>query len=390
MKIAVISPSKTHAEEISRILQGEDAPARTVSLFNGGPEHLGPVADQEQPDLFILDGSCCGPEGLDAVEQLGLRHPGMAFIMLCEARPPELLLKAMHIGVRDVLPSPVSRDALQAALERIESKAAASHAPPQKGKVLAFIPCKGGSGATFLASNLGYMLAAEHGKKVALLDLNLQFGDAALFVSDKVPANTLADIAGNMSRLDASFLASSMVPVLPNFGVLAAPEDPERATEVKPEHIEVLLSLAKAHYDYVILDLGRNLNAATVKALDHVDLIFPVLQETLPFIRDAKRLLQALQGLGYAREKIHLVVNRYEKGGEIHLEDVERTLGMKVFKTIKNSFEAVSASVNQGVPIMKIASHDPVTKALREMAQALVAGGQARKSGWLAHLLHHA
>jgi len=378
-------------EDIRRILQGGDAPARTVSLFNGGLEHLGPVADQERPDLFILDSLCRGPEELAAVEQHGLRHPDMAFIMLCEALPPEFLLKAMHIGVRDVLHSPVSPDALLTAVTRIEHKAALGNAPPRKGKVLAFIACKGGSGATFLAANLGYMLAAAAPEgKVALLDLNLQFGDASLFVSDHVPANTLADVTGNISRLDASFLASSMVRVLPNFGVLAAPDDPERADEIKPGHIEVLLNLAKAHYDYVILDIGRNLNAATVKAMDHADLIFPVLQETLPFIRDAKRLLHALQGLGYAREKIHLIVNRYEKGGEIQLEDVERTLGMKVFKTVPNSFKAVFTSVNQGVPIMKVASHDPVTKALQELAQELMGSAPARKGGWLAHLLHHA
>lgn len=390
MKIAVISESKTHLDDIRQILAGEDALTRKIMLFNGGMEHLGPVADQERPDLLIVDALCRGPEGLDAVERLALRHPSMPFILLCETQPSELLLQAMRIGVRDVLPSPVPDAALKAAVERIERKAAAGIAPPRKGKMVAFIPCKGGSGATFLAANLGYMLAAGLEKKVALLDLNLQFGDASLFVSDRVPANTLADVADNITRLDASFLASSMVEVLPNFSVLAAPEDPERAAEVKPEHIEVLLKLAQAHYDYVILDIGRSLDAVSVKALDHTDLIFLVLQETLPFIRDSKRLVHALFSLGYAREKIHLIINRYEKGGDIRLEDVERTLEMKVFNTIPNSFEAVSKSVNQGVPIMKIAKHDPVTKALREMALELVAGGEASNGGWLAHLLHHA
>lgn len=390
MKIAVISASKTNLEEIRQVLSGEGAIARTVLLIQGGMEHLGPVADQERPDLVILDALCHGPDDLATVEQSTLRHPHMAFIILCESQSPELLLQAMRIGVRDVLSSPISPPALLAAVERIERKTAAGTVPLHKGKVLAFIPCKGGSGATFLAANLAYMLAAEQGKKVALLDLNLQFGDASLFVSDHVPPNTLADVASNITRLDASFLASSMVEVLPNFGVLAAPEDPERAAEVKPHHVEVLLSLARTHYDFVILDIGRNLDATSVKALDHADQIFLVLQETLPFIRDAKRLLHALHGLGYGREKIRLLINRYEKGGDIRLEDVERTLEIKVTSTIPNSFEAVSKSVNQGVPIMQIAKHDPVTKALREMTHELVTDGEAPKGGWLSHLLHNA
>jgi pilus assembly protein CpaE len=385
VKIAVISKNKTRLGEVREILQGEN-PSLQVSLIEGGMEHLTLVADREFPNLIILDGICHGMEEQKALGQLNLHHPSLAIIMLCENLSSEFLINAMRVGVREVLSLPLAKPALLEAVSRIQHRTILGNVPPRKGLVLAFIACKGGSGATFLATNLGYILAAAKGKKVALLDLNLQFGDASLFVSDHVPVNTLSDVAGsNISRLDAYFLATSMVQVLPNFGVLAAPEDPSRAAEVKPEHIDVLLNLAKTHYDFVIMDIGRNLNAATVKALDHAELILPVMQETLPFIRDAKRLLHSLQALGYAKEKVRLVVNRYEKGGDIRLEDVERTLELKVFKTIPNSFTTVSASVNQGVPIMQIASNDPVTKALQEVAQELAGGAEVKKGGWLGH-----
>jgi pilus assembly protein CpaE len=383
LKIAVISKNKTRMGEIREILQGEN-PSQQVFLVEGGIDHLVLVADREHPDLIILDGLCHGMEEQKALGQLNLHYPDMAIIMLCENLSSEFLINAMRVGVREVLSLPLSKPALLEAVSRVQHRTTLGNAPPRKGLVLAFIACKGGSGATFLAANLGYILAAAKGKKVALLDLNLQFGDASLFVSDHVPVNTLSDVAGsNISRLDAYFLATSMVQVLPNFGVLAAPEDPSRAAEVKPEHIDVLLNLAKTHYDFVIMDIGRNLNATTVKALDHAEMILPVLQETLPFIRDAKRLIHSLQALGYTKEKIHLIVNRYEKGGDIRLEDVERTLEAKVFKTIPNSFAAVTASVNQGVPIMQIASSDPVTKALQEVAQELAGGSEGKKGGWL-------
>ena len=93
--------------------------------------------------------------------------------------------------------------------------------------------------------------------------------------------------------------------------------------EVKPEHIDVLLNLAVSHYDFVILDVGRQLDAVTIKALDRAEKIFPVLQTTLPFMRDASRLLSVFRSLGYPLAKVGLVVNRYEKGGEIALDDVE-------------------------------------------------------------------
>ncbi len=388
MKIVIISLDKALMEELRSTLQSKSS-QRHFFLFEGGVDNAIKFVGREQPDLVILDGASLEMEQLDALERAGLQYENTPYIVLSRNVTPTFLIGAMRIGVKDVLPLPLVAKDLQVAVKRIESKLKPAASTQKAAKVVAFIASKGGSGATFLACNLGYILAAEYKVNVALLDLNLQFGDAALFVSDQVPSNTLADVAGNISRLDASLLTSSMVQVLPNFGMLASPEDAERATEVKPEHVEALLKLAKTQYDYVILDVGRTLNATSVKALDSADLIFVVLQETLPFIRDSKRLISTLQSLGYAKEKIRLIINRYERGGDIQLEDVEATLGMNVVDVIPNSYATVSASVNQGVPIMKISRHDPVTKALQEMAQRLESP-QMEKSGWLDRLLHQA
>lgn len=388
VRIAIITNDARRADGIRQTLEAGGTP-HLVTLINGGMGGLGAVLDQGQADLVILDEVCCTASDLAILEQMSRRYLHAAFIMLCPAVPSELLLHALRIGVRDVLPVPVSQEALQTAVARVEQKLARAE-NRHKGKVLAFIACKGGSGATFLASNLGYVLAAEYGKKVALFDLNLQFGDAALFVADRPAVTTLSDVANSISRLDASLLASSMVHVLPNYGVLAAPENPAQASDVRPEHIQALLTLAVAEYDYVILDVGRNLDGVSLKALDRADLIFPVLQETLPFIRDAKRIISTLQSLGYSQDKLQPIVNRYEKGGEIQLEDVERTLGMKVYEVFQNSFEAVSASVNQGVPILKMAKRDPVSKTLLKLGHDLEQGEHAEKGGWLRHLFGRA
>ncbi len=383
-KIAVLSPNKVRMEEIRSILQTTGVP-RQVLLLDEGIKQLTPGTDKEYLDLIVIDRLSDGAEDLATLEQLCLRYPGMAIIILCENASPEFLIGAIHLGVKDVLP--LNADALLAAVERIESKSKLVDAPRKMGKVIVFMASKGGSGATFLACNLGYVLASEYQVKVALLDLNLQFGDATLFLSDQVPPNTLDDVANNISRLDASFLASSMVHVLPNLSILAAPEDAEHSEDVEPKHIEALLMLAKAEYDYVLIDAGRMLNATNLKALDQADTIFLVLQQTLPFIRDSRRLIHTLQSLGYLKEKINLIINRYEKHADINLEDVEATLGMPVFKTIPNSYESVSASVNQGVPMLKIAKRDPVTRSLEEWSEILIYGTEHKKNNWLANLM---
>lgn len=385
MKIVAVSQNQQTLDELRHQLT-RDRSSFEVSFFNGGILQAEAAIDQNRPNLLILEAQNERSE-LAELELISLHHPDMAIILLAQSQSPEFLTDAMRAGVREVLPPlPLSASALLEAIDRTQKRVELRHTPARKGKVLAFIACKGGSGATFLAVNLGYVLAAAYGKRVAVFDLNLHFGNASLFVSDHAPHNTLADVASNIQRLDNSFLSSSMVQVLPNFGVLAAPESPERAAEVRPEHIDALLDLAVMHYDFVILDMGRALDAVSVRALDRANVIFPVLQETLPFIRDAKRLLATFRSLGYAREKINLIVNRYEKSGEIRLNDVEHTLGIKVSHTIPNSFKAVSASVNQGVPVMKIAQHDAVTKTLAQWGKSLAGDPPAQSGGWLTQL----
>jgi pilus assembly protein CpaE len=263
----------------------------------------------------------------------------------------------------------VSAETLLPAMARIAEIKGDTHA---QGKVLAFISCKGGSGATFLSTNLGYALATQEKKRVALIDLNLQFGDAAMYVTDKKPMATLADVAQQIHRLDASFLASSLLNVNANFSVLAAPEDLTHAGEVLPEHIDAILNLAKRHYDYVLLDLGHNLDAVSINALDQADMIFPIMQVSMPYIRYGKRLLGVFKSLDYRKDKIHVIVNRFEKEGEITLQDMKTAYGTGIYKIIPNDTAAVMASVNQGVPILRLNKTSPVSKSLLLLANSLV------------------
>jgi pilus assembly protein CpaE len=370
LKIAVISPNSVHLEDIGRYLRTPNG-SRTVALHEGGMSKVRVVADQQRPDLIILDSMCRDLEELPVLEYVSAQHPRTVMVMLCANQTPEFLIHAMRAGVREVLKSPVTKEVLLAAVERIEQRLGLVARPRDPGTIAAFIPCKGGSGATFIATNLGYQLAAEN-KKVLLIDLNLQFGDAVLFIHDNKPATNLADVARNIQRLDASFLAGNLVKVSPNYGVLAAPEDPGQAIEIKPEHIDVLLNVAINHYDFVILDVGRVLDAVTIKALDRANYVFPVMQLTLPFLRDANRMVSAFRTLGYSRDKIRLLVNRLEKSSELKLQDAERTLGLSAFKTLPNSYEAVAAAVNHGRPIGSFARTNAVAKGLQELALTLI------------------
>lgn len=386
MKIKVLCNDSVRYEAIRSAVVDKDSTA-DVSGGVGSVDELPAFVNGSFPDVLIVDEA--NARSLAGIEALSLRKPGIDSVLISNETSADFLMNAMRAGVREVLPAPCTSDALQAALVRIMHKRGKQAAPQaSEGKVLAFLSCKGGSGATFLAANLAYVLAAEQGKRVALIDLNLQFGDAAMFVSDQHAPNNVAEVAQQIHRLDASFLQSAMLEAAPNFFVLAAPEDPAHSTDVRREHIEAIVRLARRHYDVVVIDVARSLDTVSLQALDMADVIFPVLQLTLPFVRDGKRLLDVFRSLDYPRDKVHLIVNRYEKGGELSLADLEQAIGEKVFKTVPNSYAAAAASVNLGLPIAKAQKGNPISKALVEMARELVPAQEqsGAGAGWLSRV----
>ena len=366
MKISIISPNKNHLQEMSKLLEAQ---AHTVNVVDGGKSKMHVVAEREQPDVMLVDGMCCDPEELTLVEYVTTHHPQVAVILLCATQTPEFLIRSMRAGVREVLPSPASPEVLEAAIGRVAAKLQKVKRP-DAGKVLAFIPCKGGSGATFVATNLACQLAET--SSVLLIDLNLQFGDALAFVSDGKAPSTVADVAHDISRLDASFLVASTVKVAPNFSVLAAPEDLTKAMEVKAEHIDAIIGLAVTLYDFVLLDIGRNLNNLAIRALDRAHRIYPVLQPGLPALRNAAKLMAVFKSLGYPAGKTELIVNRFEKAGEIGIPEIQRSLNANPVLVLAESTKDIDASINQGVPLVQASRAHPVSRSLAEFALSLV------------------
>lgn len=362
MKIAVLSPSAKHLQDAAAALASE---GHEVVRVEGGKSQLRAIAERERPDLLIADGMCCDLEELGQVEQVTLSHPDTAVVLMCSSQTPEYLVQAMRAGVREVLPSPVAPEALRAAVGRFQAKMRGA-APARAADVLAFLPCKGGSGATFLATNLAWELGRD--RKVLLVDFNLQFGDALSFVYDRRPPATVADVAAGVDRLDASLLASSTVKVTPGFSVLAASDDPGRALDVQPAHVDAIVSLATRHYDFVVLDLARVLNPANIRALDLATRVFPVLMPTLPSIRHAVKLREVFASLGYAPQKTQFVVNACERGADIGPDHVQRSLGGQPVASIADGGREVVASINRGEPLVSTSRSHPVARQIIDMA----------------------
>lgn len=373
LKITVLSPSQRHLADISRVLEGE---GHRVVATEGGKSQLRAAAERDNPDVLIADGICCDLDELAQAEYVTTHYPRTAVVLMCSSHTPEYLLHAMRAGVREVLPSPVGADALRAAVERVAAKLGR----PQQhrtGEVASFVACKGGAGATFLATNVAWELAQE--KSVLLVDLNLQFGDALSFLHDGLPATTLADVTAEIGRLDASLLAASATKISPNLSVLAAPQDPGQALEIQPEHIDVVLGLAMRQYDHVIVDLPRSINTATIKILDRSSRVFPVLGASVPAVRHAIKLRQAFESLGYGAAKIQFILNACERSADVGVDQVQRSLGAPV-RALAHGGVAVAASINRGEPLVATARTSPLGRQLVDLARTLDPQPEEQKS----------
>ena len=389
MKIKLITPDPYNAEAWAEALRVERA--FEVTPIVRALRDVNVIVNGSRPDLVLVETTT--PQDFEALEKLAHAHPEIDYVLVGNDLSPEFLMRAMRAGVREVLPAPATPADVLATLRRqLRKRPPVANLPAaQQGEVLALVSCKGGSGATFIAANLAHLLAAGGTRRVALIDMNLQFGDAALFVSSETPVSNVADVARNISRLDADLLRSSMNEVAPGLWVLAAPDDPAHAADVTPQHVHQIVELAREMFDFVIIDAGRSLSSVTLKALDLADRVYAVLQLTLPFIRDGKRLRNVFRSLDYPAKKIHWIVNRHQKDSQFSVDDLKKTLAIEQVITLPNHYEAVAASVNQGVPVERVAPNSTIARSLRELAENIAPPTVGKgRSGWLSSLFRGA
>lgn len=384
LKVSLLCSSIQEREMLITSLAS--SPEVEINVHVGDARRLLSVIQKDRPHVVLLNFPTPDPLAFEHIEAATLRVPGVMVLLVSPDTSIDLLKSAMEAGVRHILPAPLSKDSVLSAVDYWhKTESLSSRLTDNKGELLAFLNAKGGSGSTFLASNLGYALATA-GRKVLLLDLNLFFGDLVANVTDRKPGASILDLARQSELLDAALMESSVLAARENLYVLAAPLFPYHVEILTPKILQKILVLALSHYDFVILDVGRTLDPTTIKALDLSDRIYLVLQLALPSIQNVKRIETVFEGLGYGQNKLHVVVNRYERNGTIALDELERVTQTKVARTVPASYEAVMASINEGVPLPMLSPRDPVTHVLQAWASDLTPITLKPKKGWLAAL----
>ena len=346
--------------------------AFTAILTTHGTFHLQDLQSAELPQLIILEMDDDPSETFSLIHSIKEDSPGTEIFLTSPHLDPAVLLEALRAGVREFLPQPVAREELEQALKRLQSRHwQRKPVETKKGELLNLLGSKGGVGTTTIAVNLAIALRQVNPKNtVALVDLNRQFGDVALFL-DLKPTHTFGDITKNMARLDTTFMQSVLSTHASGLAILPSVEAGQEMGLLTPESVQRTLELLQASFDYVILDSGHILDDITITALGVSSTLFLVSALTLPAVRNTRRFFDILVDLGLPTEKIKIVVNRYTaKNREISLQDFEDTVKQKPFWLVPNDYPTTLRAITTGRPVSTIARRATITKSFKNMAGA--------------------
>ena len=376
MAVIIVEPVEAGAAWLAHALAGLD---QRILRTGGADEAMGAIATEGREVLATLIGS-----GLDDEAALGLAArlqqaaPEVAVVLLRERESGQMLRSALRFGVRDVLGASSDADTVRASTARaIElattlrgrlAAAAGSEGPgasrDRTGEIITVFSAKGGCGKTFLATNLAVALAAT-GSEVALVDLDLHFGDVAI-VLQLFPTRTIQD-AAREHGLDAGTLRSYLTPHPAGVWALAAPTEPPVADTVSASAVSTILKLLRSSFAHVVVDTPAAVTDQVLAAFDESDAIALLATLDVPSIKNLKLTMQTMERLRYPPSRVRVVVNRADSRVGLRLPDVEKILGTPVDLTIPSS-RSVPISVNKGNPVLLEEPRGNVAEAIRRLA----------------------
>lgn len=372
-EVLLVSRRKDTLDALENMLRKH--PGITIArklIVNG---HVDPLHGRDTlPDTLVLH---LGDTWQAELESLAARPADRRppLVVVGAASDTNMMRLAMQAGARDVLPLPLVEADLVAVLTRIERDQYAAR-PRGEARLTAFMNAKGGCGATLLACNVAHVLSAASHQRVALIDLDLQFGAIPLYF-DQFPKRGVLQALENAADLDETALAGYMVKLASGLEILGhAVDDPLPLEAPGAQQVERLLSIAIRGHDQVVVDLPRRIDAVAGLVIERAEQIVLVVQQALTVVRDATQLINCLRrDLAVSKERLVIVVNRYHKDAAISVDNIRSMLGCDEIALIPNDFRTVSECIEMGAPLLVHAPSAAITKAVMTLETRL--GGTA-------------
>lgn len=378
IRVLVADDSDETRELVKKLIELSDK----LTLFGearSGVEVL-EILKNSLPDIVLMDINMPEMNGLETTERISRMYPNLMVIMMSVQGETEYLRKAMMSGAREYLVKPFNLDILEETLfgtymNEMERKKLIRLREDQnslqgKSRLHVFYSTKGGVGKSVIALNAAIALASRNKGKVALIDLDLQFGDLGILTNVK-PVKTISEAVEDDALIDSELLSGIMENVL-GVDILLAPKKPEMAEYITEHHVQSLIKTLRKTYRYILVDTSVSFDEVTLAILDQADHVHFITTMDLLSLKNTKLGLDVLRSLHHL-DKVKLLVNRASRNQAISPQDVEKTLGMKSVVFLPEEEKILLESVNHGLPLMaeKKFKGSKFAKAITELADIL-------------------
>jgi pilus assembly protein CpaE len=367
MQAFIVSDNPALTVQVREILlrEGHDCPATHVV----SPGLLREQAGGLRAELAVIVLSPDPTTSLEALATLRFLTSGR-LLAVGPAAEPKLILSALRAGADQYLDEADLGPELTTALARLRPDTGPGGEP---GRLIAILAPSGGSGSSTVAANVATVLATEH-RSCALFDLKLEAGDLAALL-DLKPTHTLADLCRNATRMDRVMFERSLARHPKGVSLVAPPASFADVAHVTAEGVRQALTLARAQFPYVVVDLDHSFREEQLQVLRQADVILLVMRLDFTSLRNTHRVLKHLTDLGIDKAKVQVAVNRYGQPREIPSSKAEEALGLKIAHYLPDDPKTVNRANNNGVPVVLEAPSAKVSKCLARLA----AGVNGRK-----------
>jgi pilus assembly protein CpaE len=323
-------------------------------------------------DLLVIACSGYSERALTLIGNAAREHPDLPIVVLSMSSPDGFLSRLFEVGADDVVRLPESPERVRFTLQKVVARrqAVATNAGPGKGSMICVLGPKGGTGKTVTASNLASAMAMAQ-RRVAVIDLDIQFGDLALCMGVR-PETTLYDLASSPGSLDADKLGAYLVPHESGAQVLVAPTRPDQAAAISVDFLREVYTILRTTHEFVVVDTGPGFSPEVISAIDaSSDVCMLSMLDTLS-LKNARLGLETLDLMGYEADRTVLVLNRADSRVGISDEDVERIVGRKPEVRVPSDVE-ITRSVNDGRPIVMSRQKSEAAQSFHRLADVFMA-----------------
>ncbi len=310
---------------------------------------------ERTPDAALVVDVANDPEaGFKILEKVKQAAPDLYVIASNYSAEGDIVLTAVRSGANDYMVQPVKRLDFKDVMGRLERAPRRVAATVSKlGKIYTFLGTKGGLGTTTLAVNFA-SVQAQRKQNTVLLDLDWTANDVAMQLG-AAPQYTLQEVGENLSRLDQALFEGFVTRDPLGFFLVGPPDSIENRGHFTEPMFREFATFLVEKYESIVIDAGRSLGDDVVLgALQSSTVIFLVVTQEFPSVRNAQRYLSNLMRMGFTQDQIKVVVNFYQKRNNPNyatLEQIQQTLNQPVFYGIPSS-PAVLAAINKGRPFV--------------------------------------